>query len=167
MEVVFLAGDIIEIDHSLLHELKQRALRAPRRRARVCLHKSHQDSIQEMLICFCIDSYIPPHRHTNKNESYHIVEGRATVYILDESGRVRRQIEMGDFSSKKTFFYRLSTDAWHTMVPRTEFVILHEVTDGPFLQQDNDLPSWAPRVDDAAGVERYLQMLAASAPSPV
>ena len=55
--------DNIYIDRKKLEELKILAQNDPNKRARICLHKDDGEMIQEMIIAFCKDSYIRPHRH--------------------------------------------------------------------------------------------------------
>ena len=52
------------------------------RKARFCLHKDHNDKVQEMVIGICNGVYVPPHRQKDKNKSYHILEGVLRVVFL-------------------------------------------------------------------------------------
>ena len=76
--------DTIYIDRKKLEELKILAQKDPNKRARICLHKDDGEMIQEMIIAFCKDSYIRPHRHTDKSESYHIIEGRIEIIFYND-----------------------------------------------------------------------------------
>ena len=59
MPTVFHNQDnILEVREDWLSRLKEEAAQAERRRARLCLHMSESDSIQEMLIAFCSDAQI-------------------------------------------------------------------------------------------------------------
>ncbi|MEK0192464.1 WbuC family cupin fold metalloprotein [Microcoleus anatoxicus] len=159
--VLFVAQEeIIEVGHQQIAQLKQAAIEAPLKRSRICLHQDHSDQVQEMVIAFCKDSYIRPHRHLKKSESFHVIEGSLIVVFFDDNGEITRRVEMSSQGSRQTFIYRLSSSLWHTVVPRSEFVILHETTTGPFIKGDTEFPSWAPEDGDTQGIWALLARIA-------
>jgi cupin fold WbuC family metalloprotein len=139
--------DIIVVDKWWIERVKAAARTAPLRRARLNLHKSADDQVQEMLIAFCGDSLNAPHRHVGKSESMHLIEGRVLVVFFDEEGMVTRRQELGGPGTNLASLYRLSSPEWHTVVPLDDVVVIHEVTTGPFRPRSEALPSWVP-VDD-------------------
>lgn len=157
MSTIFFRGqEIIEIKANQFDDLKRAAIKAPLKRARFCLHHDLSDQVHEMVIAFCRESYIRPHRHLNKSESFHVIEGKLLVVFFDDDGKVTRRIDMGPIGSGCTFFYRLSSSLWHTVVPLSEFVIIHETTGGPFIREESEFASWSPADDDSKGIERFL-----------
>ena len=150
---------IIEINQRHLDQLKQAARQAPLRRARFCLHRDENDKVHEMVIAFCRDSYVPPHRHRNKSESFHVIEGRLLVVFFNEQGAVTGKMEMSPLAAGKTFFYRLNAEQWHTVIPLTDFVILHETTPGPFRKEESDFPAWAPAAADEAAIRKFIRQI--------
>ena len=160
-EVIFNTEEIIEVSAATLEDLKRRASEAPRRRFRLCLHRSPAEQVQEMVIVFCGDTYIRPHRHPRgKSESYHIIEGELTVFLFDDLGNVIRRVEMGEHDSDGSFLYRLASDIWHMPVPRSEFVVFHETFTGPFRRGlDVEHPGWSPEETDTAGIVSLLRRI--------
>jgi cupin fold WbuC family metalloprotein len=156
----FCDEDIIEIGQEQLKKLKEAARQDPLKRARLCLHHNHEDTVQEMVIVFHRDSYVRPHRHKNKSESFHIIEGALEVVIFDDEGNVDRRVCMGSEGGQNTFLYRLASDRWHTVVPQTEFVAIHETTSGPFLREETEFSSWSPHEEDKPGIKTLLQQIA-------
>lgn len=164
MTVTFFSGkDIIEIRPDQLDALKDAARQSPLRRARLCLHHSHDDPVQEMVIAFSRGTYIRPHRHRNKSESFHVVEGELDVVFFDDAGSVTRRVRMGRSRTGEALLYRLATPLWHMVVPRSELVVIHEVTTGPFVQDGNEYADWAPEDDDAEGIRSFLARFTAGA----
>jgi glucose-6-phosphate isomerase len=162
----FFAGEeIIEIRPDQLVELKRAAWEAPLKRARLCLHQDHADQVQEMVIAFSRQSYVRPHRHRHKTESFHVIEGELEVIFLDDSGGVIRRIPMGPRESGRTFLYRLCSSLWHTVVPLSEFTIIHETTTGPFIPGETEFAPWGPEDSDAAGVRAFLARVTACPPA--
>jgi cupin fold WbuC family metalloprotein len=151
--------DIIEIHPHQLAELKTTAMAAPLRRARICLHHSHMDRVQEMLIAFCRDTYNRPHRHRGKTESFHVIEGRVLIVFFDESGVPVRKVFLGPPGSGLPFVYRLSSDRWHTVIPLDDYVLIHETTTGPFEPGQTELADWSPDGTDRKEAGQYIARL--------
>ncbi|PYS24702.1 MAG: cupin fold metalloprotein, WbuC family [Acidobacteria bacterium] len=152
--------DIIEIDEAQIEKLKISAAESPLKRARICLHHSHHDKVQEMVIAFCRGTYNPPHRHQNKSESFHVIEGNLVVVFFDDDGQVTQRIKLGPpGSAGAAFLYRLASTLWHTVVPLSEFVVIHETTSGPFLKSENEVADWAPNQSDQNGVDDFLRRI--------
>ena len=134
--------DTIYIDRKKLEELKILAQKDPNKRARICLHKNDEEMVQEMIIAFCKDSYIRPHRHTDKSESYHIIEGRIEIIFYNDNGIEIDKVVLSDKIDEHPFLFRISNSAWHTVVPKSDFVIIHEVTKGPFNKNSSEFADW-------------------------
>ena len=134
--------DTIYIDRKKLDELKILAQKDPNKRARICLHKDDGEMIQEMIIAFCKDSYIRPHRHIDKSESYHIIEGRIEIIFYNDNGIEIDKVVLSDKIDEHPFLFRISNSAWHTVVPKSDFVIIHEVTKGPFNKNSSEFADW-------------------------
>jgi len=139
------SDDVIVVDDEWTERVKENARREPKRRARLNLHHSEEDPVQEMLIAFCKDSLNAPHRHRGKSESIHVIEGRALVVFFDDGGRVTRRLHLGPPGGRLPSLYRLAAPTWHTVIPLDDIVVIHETASGPF-SPDNELPpAWVPR----------------------
>jgi len=158
---IFSTEDIVEVDQKEIEHLKGQANDSLDRRFRLCLHRTASDILHQSVIVFCQDAYIRPHRHPiGKAESYQIIEGEMTVYFFDDNGNVVRTIEMGERQSGKTFFYRLGTNTWHMPVPRSEFVVFHETSLGPYNKEsDVEFASWSPEDNDSAAITIFRQQV--------
>lgn len=163
-EVQFAGGDVVELGPDVLDDLKRRAAKAPLRRPRLCLHRGHDDTVHEMVIALGRDSYVPPHRHLSKSESFHLIEGEVLVVLFDEEGRVARRIHLGPPGSGRPFLYRLSPPSWHSVVPLTEFAAFHETTNGPFVPGSQEIAPWAPDPDDTGGIQAFVARIARASP---
>ena len=157
--VIYNSEDIFELNNSALHALKESANISPLKRARICLHRSEEESVQEMILCVYRGSYVRPHRHNGKSESFHLIEGDLSVLLFDDEGEIFRRVELGASGGNKNLLYRLSVNAWHTILPRTEFVIFHEVTNGPFVRTDTEYAKWSPHESEINEVERYMKKI--------
>lgn len=140
-EVYVAADEIVRLDRQAVEFIRDCALRNPRGRARICAHKDSGNSLHEMLIGIAPGSYVRPHRHHGKVESFHLVEGSADIVILSEQGVVEDVIELGPQSN---FYYRLDSPRYHTLLVQSPVLVIHETTNGPFDATQTDWAAFAP-----------------------
>ena len=151
--------EIFFVDADILGKLKLAAKKDPLGRSRLCLHRSHSDTVQEMIVALRKGFYVRPHKHIGKTESFHIIEGAIVVVFFDDNGSVIRTLKMAHLGDNKPYIYRLSAEIWHTALPVTDFVIFHEIISGPFDRSSSEFPLWAPDENDTKGIRKYLDSL--------
>lgn len=158
---VFVAQDaIVKIGPDEVAFIKAKAATNGRQRARICAHKSNDDQLHEMVIAISSQSYIHPHKHEGKSESFHVIEGAADVVVFDDNGAVTDVVELGDPTTGRFFFYRLDKNACHTLLIKTKFFVVHEITNGPFVPEKTLLASWAPCEGRIAETNVYIKSVA-------
>jgi cupin fold WbuC family metalloprotein len=135
---------IVEVGQDWYDRLKRHAFEADQKRARLCLHHGPDDALHEMIIVFHHDTVIRPHRHRLKSESFHIIFGELDIAMFDDHGGLTRTVNMGPLGSGKVQVYRLSSATWHSVIVRSEYAAIHEVTNGPFRAEENEFAEWAP-----------------------
>lgn len=155
---VFVAKDpVIKINKKVIDFVKNKASSNIKKRARICFHQDINDPIHEMVIAASKEGHVRVHRHNGKSESFHMIEGEMDVVIFDDDGGVKEIIEMGDYASGKKFYYRLSKDAYHTVVVRSEYAIFHEITNGPFDKKKTVYAPWSPEEDDEKDIADFIK----------
>mgnify|MGYP006206225081 CR=1 FL=1 len=154
-EVIKNNSDILFVNHEMIEEIKYEALQSSRHMARLLMHLSHEDTVQEMLIAMGRDCLVTPNRAIGKSESLQIVEGRLLLIIFDIDGNVVRGEEMAPQGDSCSSIYRLNSTPWHTMIPLTEMVVVHETLQGPFESSSEPIPSWIP--SDSASMKKFIQ----------
>jgi cupin fold WbuC family metalloprotein len=157
-EVLHATGGVVKVSARDVAEVVSRAARSPRKRARLCVHPSPDDALHEMLICLARETYVRPHRHAGKSESFHVIEGELDVVLFDDHGAITDVIEMGPYHSGKAFFYRLMAPAFHTVLVNTPHALFHETTNGPFDPADTEFAAWAAREGELA-IGAYVERL--------
>ena len=155
-EVRYAADAIVLVDAADVARLKQEAALNARKRIRLCAHSGVDDRLHEMLIVHTNDTYVRPHKHLGKSESFHVIEGDVDVVLFDDDGGVSDFIPMGAFASGRPFFYRIAAPRYHTLLIRSDVLVFHETTGGPFRRDDTVFAPWAPEDGDAAAVSRFL-----------
>lgn len=142
-EIYYATESVVLLNRSTVEWLKERALSNPSKKARVCAHHSAEDKVHEMLIALQKGYYVRPHRHHDKSESYHIIEGCLDVILFDEAGNICQVVELGEQHSAKNFYYRLAEPLFHSLIIYSDMVVFHETTRGPFHQEDTEYAEWA------------------------
>ncbi len=148
-DVFHAEADLVEVGAAWIARLQEAAARSPRRRARLCLHRSAAAPVQEMVIAMARGTQVRPHRHGGRSESLDALEGTALVVLLDDAGEVLRRFRLGT-GPGDVRLYRLGAATWHTVIPLTESVVLHEVVEGPFDPADQEFAPWAPAAEGPA-----------------
>jgi cupin fold WbuC family metalloprotein len=158
-EVLYAEEDVVKVDARDIDGLVELARKNPRERVRLCAHVDVDDTLHEMLIVHARGAYVRPHKHPGKNESFHIITGTADIVVFDEWGEVSEVIPMGDYQSGRKFYYRLRPPCFHTLLIRSELLVFHETTNGPFNREDMVFADWAPEEGDHIAVSDYLEGL--------
>lgn len=155
-EVLYTRDAVTKVDRSEVGYFKDLSTANPRRRVRLCAHASPDDRLHEMLIVHERGAYVRPHKHPGKTESTHIIEGSVDVVIFADDGRIEDVLHVGDYASGRTFYYRMAVPAFHTLLIRSDVLVFHEVTNGPFDRNDTLFAPWAPSDEDNDAVRRYI-----------
>ncbi len=160
-EVFYPDESPVFVASSDLDYLKSLAPGAARRRARLCAHANRDDTLQEMFIVLCRDSYIRPHKHVGKVESFCVLEGEVVVFLFEDDGSIKRVIQMGSPGSGKPFYYRLSDPVFHTLLIASPQLVFLEITQGPFRREQTVFADWSPDEADKTASAAFLGGLAA------
>jgi len=155
-QALFNTDDVLAVDRALIEDLKSRATRSPSKRFRLCLHRSSDAPIQQMIVVHCRGNYSRPHAHDFPT-SMLVLEGEITMVLFDDRGAETRRIALGSMATGKPFSLELGPDVWHMPVCTSAQVVFNETLSGPFDRERVNLwAPWSPREDDAAAIERYL-----------
>lgn len=158
-EVLVATEPVVTVNRAAVDQLRAQAFRNTRRRMRLCAHPAVDSKVHEMLIVHTRDTYVRPHKHIGKSESFHIIEGAADMLLFSDSGAVQRVISMGDYASGHVFYYRISEPYYHSLVITSDVLVFHEVTCGPFKRDETVFAPWAPDESDPSAVRKFMEGL--------
>ena len=145
------------VDWKIIRQLVTTAVDDGSRSIRLCLHDSPEASFHTMIIVDKEGTYYRPHKHIDKGECFHIIEGRMAVVTFDAEGNIT---EICQLDPEKTIMYRVAVNMYHTVIPLTPTVVYHESKPGPYLYEDDSVfPPWAPDALDEAQTARYCEDL--------
>jgi cupin fold WbuC family metalloprotein len=147
------------ITRSLIDSVLEKARQAPRRRTNHNFHSSLDDNPHRFLNVMLRGTYIQPHRHLDppKSETFLVLEGRAVMFLFDDSGSVTGRCTMGP--DGEALGIDIAPGVWHTLAVLSEHAICFEVKPGPYSPAlDKEFAPWAPREGDSA-VSSFLRNL--------
>lgn len=158
-EVLRATGQTAIFSRSDILTLSQKAALTKRRRIRICVHRDDKDVVQEMFIVHTNKTYIRPHKHLTKKESLHIIQGKATIVLFTDKGRIKDVVKMGDFSTGLPFYLKTEKPVYHSMLITSAELIFLEITNGPFRRNETVFAPWAPDGSDAKSAELFRQKI--------
>jgi cupin fold WbuC family metalloprotein len=158
-EVFYANETIVKIGSDEINFLKTKSKLSPRKRVRICTHANPEVIIHEMFIGIHAGSYIRPHKHQNKIESFHIISGEVAVVLFDDVGNIVSVSERGAIGGEKSFYFKMKNNLFHTLFLRSDFLLLHEVTSGPFIVGESLLAAFSPPENDELECRKYLLYL--------
>jgi cupin fold WbuC family metalloprotein len=157
--VFYTNSSLVNLDSGMISFLKDQARVNLMRRARVCAHPDPDADQHDMLIVSHRETYVAPHRHLTKSESFLIVEGAATALLFTEDGRHVERLRMGAAGSGLPFFYRMPARQYHSLSIESEFLVFAEATKGPFRSEDMESAPWAPAPQELAAGRAFIESL--------
>jgi len=158
-EVIYTEDQVVQVKFSDIQWLKKQAECNLRKRARLCTHRTVEDLLHEMLIVHEKGTYIRPHKHLNKTESVHIIDGLVDVVVFDDDGNITDVMQMGDYKSGRVFYYRMQYPYFHTLLIHSDILLFHEATNGPFDRKNMVFAPWAPDETDVSSTLDFLKKI--------
>lgn len=153
----FCRNEVATVNKDIVNELKSISEQLGRKNVRICLHNNQAEKLHSMVNLINNNQYSLPHKHLNKEESYHIIEGRMAFIIFDEDGTATDKCILGPDGN---FLLRVGANIFHATIPLTETAIFHESRLGPFPKGgDSVYPAWAPNEDNALLINEYVKGL--------
>ena len=159
LEVLYTSESISAVDRTEIAVFKDLSLDNDRKRIRLCTHSDPREVLHEMLIVHDKNTYVRPHKHPGKSESTHIIEGLVDIVLFDDDGKIDRVLNMGDYASDKIFYFRMTTPVFHTLIIRSDILVFHETTNGPFNRNATVFAPWSPEDTDVTSVSDFMSDL--------
>ena len=158
-EVLFAIDPVVKISRENINYLKRVADVSHRKRSRLCSHKDISSPLHEMVIIHKSDTYVRPHKHVGKSESFHLIDGDVVLVLFEDTGDLREVVQIGNYVSGKIFYYRIEEPIFHSILIQSDIVVFHECTEGPFSREDTIFADWSPEEGDRDGVYQFLKNL--------
>jgi cupin fold WbuC family metalloprotein len=150
---------VVAVGRVDLEYLKSEVHKTTRKRIRLCIHQTDDALMHEMFVVYTGMTYVRANLHVGKDESLHILEGEADFIFFDMLGNILDVVPLGDKHSGRNFFIRVPQGVFHTIIMRSEHLIIHEATPGPFDRSETLWAPWSPLDSDAEQVYLYQREL--------
>jgi cupin fold WbuC family metalloprotein len=123
---------------------------------RLCLHESPESLLHDMIVVQYAGQYSRPHKHLEKGESYHMIEGEMGIVIFDDEGNM---VDACHMDTSKITVYGVGTGMYHTNFPLTDVAVYHESRPGPFVPEDSVFAPWGPDGGDEDAAREFVAAL--------
>lgn len=122
------------------------------------LHATMDAPIHRMLNALEPGTYLPPHRHTDKDETYLVLRGSLLVFFYDEKGNVTEKVCLNPAKGK--YGLEIPPCTWHSIIALESGTVIFEIKKGPYQPLSlQDLASWAPAPTDKEGINAFMKRM--------
>ena len=129
------------ISSQLLKELEKKALLSEKKRYRINLHRDLNASIQQMLIYMSSESEVPVHKHSDREETYVLLDGSVKLNIYSEDLKLCNSTILTPVTESGIFIFQTLKNQWHDLEILTPHVLFLETTSGPFSPENTQFVS--------------------------
>lgn len=138
-EVLFADEPVRLFSAADVARLGREALASSTGKRRICLHRSPDAPLHEMLVALCRDVAYPPHRCRSTEETHFVLSGKAALLLYNENGSLESRIELGDADSGRPGYSRIPAGVFHCLEIESDVCVFLETKLGPFSPDDNEI----------------------------
>ena len=114
--------------------------------------------VHRMLNALEPGTYLPPHRHSDKEETYLVLRGRLMAFFYDEEGNVTEKICLNPLEGR--YGLEIPPRTWHSIIALESGTVIFEIKKGPYQPlSPEDMAIWAPASDDVEGVKAFVERM--------
>lgn len=155
-EAVVANDPITLISAADLSNIVARARATPRQRARILLHGSSEEIMQEMLIVMTRGQYVPPIWNNRSPKSYLVLSGSFNLVRFDTSGAIDDCYRLAANDPAKPFFARINEQCWHMSISESPEVVFLETILGP--HHGTTFADWAPAPNSPDAMDFFTEI---------
>lgn len=146
------------ITEELLDAVTSQAKENPRLRMNYNFHAEMDAPIHRLLNALEPGTYLPPHRHRDKEETYLVLRGSLLAFFYDEAGDVTAKVLLNPSEGK--YGLEIPPCTWHSIVALESGTVIFEIKKGPYSPlSPEDLASWAPAASDEEGAKVFMKRM--------
>ena len=146
------------ITEELLDTVTSRAKENSRLRMNYNFHASMDAPIHRLLNALEPGTYLPPHRHTDKEETYLVLRGSLLAFFYDDAGNVTDKVCLNPSEGK--YGLEIPSNTWHSIIALESGTVIFEIKKGPYQPlPSEDLASWAPQASDVEGIKAFMKRM--------
>lgn len=146
------------ITEELLDTVTLQAKENPRLRMNYNFHATMDAPIHRLLNALEPGTYLPPHRHVDKEETYLVLRGSLMAFFYDEAGNITERACLNPLEGK--YGLEIPPCTWHSIVVLESGTVIFEIKKGPYQPLPlEDLAPWAPASSDEEGVKAFMKRM--------
>jgi len=135
---------MLKIDSQLLDEVTAKAKVSPRLRMNHNFHLELSDPVQRLLNALEPWTYIRPHKHVTKEESFVLLRGTVLAVVFNDDGSIRDHCVLNAASGNLGIEFE--ENAFHMLTSLESGSVVYEIKEGPFVPHtEASSAPWAPR----------------------
>ncbi len=146
------------ITEELLDETTRKAKASARLRMNHNFHDSMESAVHRLLNALEPGTYLTPHRHMDKEETYLILRGSLFAFFFDDDGNITDKTLLSQ--AKGNYGLEIPPRTWHSIVALEPGTMIFEVKSGPYVPlTPEEIAAWAPPPSDTEKVAAYMKHL--------
>lgn len=151
---------MIKIDSQLLDAVTATAKASPRLRMNHNFHPALDDPVQRLLNALEPWTYIRPHKHVTKEESFVLLRGSVLAVVFNDDGSIRDHCVLNAPSGN--FGVEFEENAFHMLTALESGSVVYEIKEGPFVPHtEASSAPWAPREGSPEAPDFLMRIFAA------
>ena len=137
---------MLKIDCQLLDAVTAQAKLSPRLRMNHNFHPELSDPVQRLLNALEPWTYIRPHKHVTKEESFVLLRGTVLAVVFNDDGTIRDHCVLNALSGN--LGVEFEENSYHMLTSLESGSVVYEIKEGPFVpHSEASSAPWAPRED--------------------
>jgi cupin fold WbuC family metalloprotein len=135
---------MIKITTELLDTVTEQARTSPRLRMNYNFHEELSDPVQRLLNVVEPWTYIRPHKHTTKEESFVLLRGKVLAVSFNDDGTIRDHAVLSN--STGVLGIEFEENTFHMITSLETGSAVFEIKEGPFVPHtEGSSAPWAPK----------------------
>ncbi len=135
---------MIRITTPLLDKVSAEACKSPRLRMNYNFHPELADPVQRLLNALEPWTYIRPHKHSTKEESFVLLRGTVLAVVFNDDGTIRDHAILSPATG--ILGIEFEENCYHMLTSLETGSVVYEVKEGPFVPHtEGTSAAWAPK----------------------
>lgn len=146
---------MIKITTTLLAEVSEQARLSPRLRMNYNFHPELSDPVQRMLNAMEPWTYVRPHKHDAKEESFVLLKGKILAVVFNDDGTIRDHAILNRETG--VLGVEFVENAYHMLTSLETGSVVYEIKEGPFIPHTEETSApWSPK-EGSAEAKSFLE----------
>ncbi len=135
---------MIKIDNKLIDTVIAQAKESPRLRMNYNFHPDLSDPVQRLINALEPWTYIRPHKHYSKEESFVLLRGTVLAVVFNDDGTIRDHFVLN--AATGNLGVEFEENFFHMLTALESGSAVYEIKEGPFVPHtEGSSAPWAPQ----------------------